>query len=156
MDASFRSELTPRLERVPDGGLATSRSPAPCYVPLDIVLTVCVAPGHFRGTVSQPRCSSAFSTRDLPGGGRGFFHPDNFTFAAAGLPQRRDRRRDGGARGGLGGRPGRPASSGSASPRPDELAAGLIAMDRLEVARCDSEPPDPAAGRIDFDMSGGL
>ena len=41
-------------------------------------------------------------------------------------------------------------------PPAGELAAGLIPMDRLEVARCDSEATDPAAGRISFIMTGGL
>jgi hypothetical protein len=37
-----------------------------------------------------------------------------------------------------------------------ELEAGRIAMSRLEVARCDSEAGDPADGRIEFVMTGGL
>jgi hypothetical protein len=37
-----------------------------------------------------------------------------------------------------------------------ELAAGQIPMGRLEVARCDSDPGDPAGGRIEFDLTGGL
>ena len=151
VDASFRSELEAELERYRMAGSDVAVQ-APVYVPLAIGLEVCVAPGHFRGTV-KAALIEAFSTRDLPGGGRGFFHPDNFTFAvpvylsavvaaAMAVPgvawvdvvefQR------------LGQQP------------TGELAAGLIAMDRVEVARCDSEAADPAAGRIGFTMSGGL
>ena len=151
VDAGFRSELAAELERYRlAGGDVVVQGPV--YVPLLIGLVVCVAPGHFRGTV-KAALIEAFSARDLPGGGRGFFHPDNFTFAvpvylsavvaaAMAVPgvawvdvaefQRLGQLPDG------------------------ELAAGLIAMDRLEVARCDSEPADPAAGRISFSMSGGL
>ena len=150
-DAEFRGELATELEpyRMAGGDVVVQ---PPVYVPVDIGLTVCVAPGYFRGTV-KAALIQAFSTRDLPGGGRGFFHPDNFTFAqpvylsavvaaamaVAGVSwvevvtfQR----------------------SGQAAA--GELAVGLIAMDRLEVVRCDSEAVDPAAGRISFTMTGGL
>jgi hypothetical protein len=150
-DPAFRAELAAELEpyRMAGGDVVVQ---PPVYVPVDIGLTVCVAPGYFRGTV-KAALIQAFSTRDLPGGGRGFFHPDNFTFAqpvylsavvaaamaVAGVSwvevvtfQR----------------------SGQAAA--GELAVGLIAMDRLEVARCDSEAADPAAGRISFTMTGGL
>lgn len=151
VDASFRSELAAELEQYRMAGSDVAVQ-APVYVPLAIGLAVCVAQGHFRGTV-KAALIEAFSTRDLPGGGRGFFHPDNFTFAvpvylsavvaaAMAVPgvawvdvvefQRLGQESAG------------------------ELAAGLIAMDRLEVARCDSEAADPAAGRISFSMSGGL
>src|SRR5258708_20301822 len=52
---------------------------APIYVPLDIVVDVCVAPYHFRGDVEQALLI-ALSNRALPDGTLGFFHPDNFTF----------------------------------------------------------------------------
>jgi hypothetical protein len=121
-------------------------------VPLDIALTVFLAPGYFRGTVKQALIQ-AFSARDLPGGGRGFFHPGNFTFATPVYLSRVIT--------------AAMAVAGVAwadavtfqrfgQPSAGELAAGLIGMDRLEVARCDSEAIDPAAGRISFDMTGGL
>ncbi len=150
-DAAFRAELAAELEpyRMAGGDVVVQ---PPVYVPVDIELTVCVAAGYFRGTV-KAALIQAFSTRDLPGGGRGFFHPGNFTFAqpvylsavvAAAM-----------AVAGVAWvevvtfqRSGQPAAG--------ELAAGLIAMDRLEVARCDSEAADSAAGRISFTMTGGL
>jgi hypothetical protein len=150
-DVSFRAELAAELEPYRMAGSDIVVQP-PVYVPLDIALDVCVASGYFRGTV-KAALIEAFSARDLPGGGRGFFHPGNFTFAqpvylskvvAASM-----------------------AVAGVAwvdvvtfqrfgQQSAGELAAGLISMDRLEVARCDSEATDPAEGRITFIMTGGL
>jgi predicted phage baseplate assembly protein len=52
----------------------------PRFVPLDIEIEVCAAPGHFRTDVAEAvrRALSAHVLRD---GTRGFFHPSNFTFA---------------------------------------------------------------------------
>jgi baseplate J-like protein len=150
-DAAFRAELAAELEPYRMAGSDIVVQP-PVYVPVDIAMNVCIASGYFRGTVKAALIDT-FSARDLPGGGRGFFHPGNFTFAqpvylskvvAAAM-----------------------AVAGVAwvdvvtfqrfgQPPADELAAGLISMDRLEVALCDSEAADPAAGRISFIMTGGL
>ncbi len=150
-DPAFRAELAAGLEPYRMAGSDVVVLP-PVYVPVDIGLTICVAAGYFRGTV-KAALIEAFSARDLPGGGRGFFHPGNFTFAqpvylsavvAAAM-----------------------AVAGvawvdvvtfqrSGQPPAGELAAALITMDRLEVAQCDSEAAGPAAGRISFSMTGGL
>jgi predicted phage baseplate assembly protein len=150
-DAPFRAELATELEPYRMAGSDIVVQP-PVYVPVDIAMDVCIASGYFRGTVKATLIET-FSARDLPGGGRGFFHPGNFTFAqpvylskvvAAAM-----------------------AVAGVAwvdvitfqrfgQPPAGELAAGLISMDRLEVALCDSEAADPAAGRISFIMTGGL
>jgi predicted phage baseplate assembly protein len=151
VDEPFRTALAAVLDgyRMAGGDVEVT---APAFVPVDILLDVRILPGHFRGTVRQA-LADRFSTRTLPGGGRGFFHPDNFTFAqpvylsavvsaamsVAGVRDVTVRRFQ---------RWGQPASG--------ELAAGQITMDRLEVARCDSEPGDPAGGRADFELAGGL
>ena len=49
------------------------------YVPLDLKLEVCALPGYLRAHV-KAALLDVFSNRALPGGGRGFFHPDNLTF----------------------------------------------------------------------------
>ena len=49
------------------------------YVPLDLKLEVCALPGYLRAHV-RAALRDAFSDRWLPGGARGFFHPDNLTF----------------------------------------------------------------------------
>ncbi|HMO59928.1 MAG TPA: putative baseplate assembly protein, partial [Roseiflexaceae bacterium] len=130
----------------------------PIFVPLEIVMTVCVKSGYLRSAVRQALLAF-FSNRMLPGNRRGFFHPDNFTFgqpvylsriiagvmATPGVqwvdvddtPPKPNRFR----------RLGRPAHA--------ELAAGEITMGRREVARLDNDPNAPENGRIDFLMEGG-
>lgn len=51
----------------------------PTFVPLEVDLEVCAASGHFRIEVAAA-VAQALSSRVLPDGRRGFFHPDNFTF----------------------------------------------------------------------------
>jgi hypothetical protein len=51
----------------------------PRFVSLDIQMTVCVKPDYFRAYVEQALLE-LFSSRTLPSGKRGVFHPDNFTF----------------------------------------------------------------------------
>lgn len=137
----------------------------PIYVSLDIALSVCVASGYVRANVRQA-LYQAFSSGDLPGGGRGFFHPDNFTFgqpvylsqviaAAMRVPGVAwvDLRTDG--------------SYDDSSPKPNrfqrwgqashgEVAAGYIPMGWLEIARLDNDPNRPENGKIEFFMQGGL
>ncbi len=123
---------------------------APIYVPLDIVVDVCVAPYHFRGDVEQALLI-ALSNRALPDGTLGFFHPDNFTFgqplylsqlyqailAVEGVDSASITRFQ---------RFGRPADR--------ELEQGYIAMDRLEVARLDNDPNFRENGVLRLNMGG--
>jgi predicted phage baseplate assembly protein len=51
-------------------------------VPLEIELLVHLEPGRQAGVVGA-NLGRAFGDGDLPGGGRGFFHPDNWTFGQA-------------------------------------------------------------------------
>ena len=50
------------------------------YVPLEIDFELCVLPDHFRGDVVEA-VRQALSNRVNADGRKGFFHPDNFTFA---------------------------------------------------------------------------
>lgn len=52
---------------------------APIYVPLEIVMQICVKANYFRSDVEKVLCE-IFSDGILPDGHRGIFHPDNFTF----------------------------------------------------------------------------
>ncbi|MFI0793738.1 putative baseplate assembly protein [Micromonospora rubida] len=157
VDAAFRADVAAFLDPYRMAGVDVEVE-APVFVPLDIVLTICVAPGHLPGTVRQALVER-FSTGVLPDGSRGYFHPDNFTFGqpvylspivAAAMaidgvawvdsevtPDKPNRFQ----RWGL--------------PPAGERAAGLIATARLEVARCDSDPDRPEHGRIDFVLKGG-
>jgi predicted phage baseplate assembly protein len=51
----------------------------PIYVPVELELEFCTLPGFFPDDIAQA-LQTALSNRVLPGGGTGFFHPDNFTF----------------------------------------------------------------------------
>jgi hypothetical protein len=129
---------------------------APIFVPLDIGFTVHVVPGFFQSDVKQSLLE-AFSNHDRPGGGRGFFHPDNFTFgqpvflsrivaAAMQVPgvlwvDTTDT-------------PPNHFQRFGEAPH-GELEAGRIDMARLEIARLDNDPSEPENGHIAFFMEGG-
>lgn len=125
---------------------------APRYVPLDLALKVCLQPGYARSAMKQALLER-FSSTDLPGLGRGFFHPDSLTFgqtiylsqiiaAAMELPgvewvDATRFRRWGQADHG-------------------ELADGSIVLGRLEIARLDNDPSRPENGRLELNIEGGL
>lgn len=52
------------------------------YVPIQLALSVQVLPHYLRGHV-KAALQDAFSNRHLPGGRKGFFHPDNLRFGEA-------------------------------------------------------------------------
>jgi predicted phage baseplate assembly protein len=158
VDDAFRATIRKFLEQFRLAGydLEIER---PIFVPLDIAFTVCVAPGYFRSSVESALLDT-FSNRLLPGGKRGFFYPDNFTFGqpvylsqvvAAAMrvpgvnwidtndvpPAVNHFKRWG------------QESQG-------ETAAGRIPMGRLEIARLDNDPSEPENGKIAFFMKGGL
>jgi predicted phage baseplate assembly protein len=123
---------------------------APVYVPLDIAIDVCVAPYHFRGDVEQALLS-ALSSRVLPDGSKGFFHPDNFSF---GEPLYLSRLYTA-----ILAVEGVDSASVTRFQRfgklPDhELEQGYIALDRLEIARLDNDPNFPENGVLSLNMGG--
>ncbi|GAA1857113.1 putative baseplate assembly protein [Myceligenerans crystallogenes] len=126
----------------------------PVYVPLEIVLRGCTRPGYLRADVGQ-QVREVFSSGVRADGGTGFFHPDRFTF---GRPLRlsdvvaaamavdglawvepvRFARRD--------------ATRAQAAAA---LAAGEIEVSPRELLRCDSDPNNPEAGRLELRLGGG-
>jgi predicted phage baseplate assembly protein len=156
VDDAFRGEIRQYLDGFRMAGYDLEVE-SPVFVPLDIGLTVHVAPGYFQTDVERA-LRDTFSNRVLPDGRLGFFHPDNFTFgqpvylspivAAAmtvpgvlwvdttGVPPNRFQRFGGSPHG--------------------ELEAGLIVMARLEIARLDNDPNEAENGRIEFFMKEGL
>jgi hypothetical protein len=52
------------------------------YVPLSVVISVCVMPNYLRGHVERA-VLDVLSNRQLADGRLGFFHPDNLTFGAS-------------------------------------------------------------------------
>jgi predicted phage baseplate assembly protein len=124
---------------------------AATYVPIDLELTVCVKPGYLTGHV-KAELIDLFSTRVLPDGRLGFFHPDNLTFGAGimvsklvalgqsvtgvenVIVSRLRRYRE------VAGR---------------ELADGILPVGPLEIARLDNDRNSPENGTIAFKMLGG-
>lgn len=149
IDAEFEAVLRAFLEpyRLACNDLEID---SPTFVSLEIVLRVCVTPGADRGSV-RAALTETFSSGELSGDGRGFFHPDNFTF----------------------GQPvylSRVIATAMAVPgvdyvsvdrfrrwgQPDrgELDAAEITLARLEIARLDNDPSRPENGQITFDLRG--
>ena len=126
----------------------------PVYVALEIGLGGCVLPGHLRADVEQ-RLREAFTSGLRRDGGRGFFHPDRFTF---GQPLRlSDVVAAAMAVDGLAwveltrfARAGASAFDAAAS-----LEAGELTMAPRELLRCDSDVNNPEAGHIEIILGGG-
>lgn len=121
------------------------------YVALDIALEVCVKSDYLRGHV-KAALLAVFSSQMLPGGGRGFFHPDSLSFgegvylsrivaaaqAVEGVENVRVTRLQ------------------RRFERPDrELENGVLPLGPLEVARCDNDPDFPENGRFELQVLGG-
>lgn len=150
-DPRFLDEIRAHIERYRLAGYDLEIND-PVYVPLDVALEVCVAPGYFRSDVKRSLLE-ALGRRDLVRGGRGFFHPDNFTFGepvwlsqlygaamavegVSSVEVRRFQRLDENPRG--------------------EIDAGVLETAALEIVRLDNDPSRPGDGRLELDMVGGL
>lgn len=151
VDAEFKTEICKHLEQYRMAGYDLEIK-GPVFVPLDIIMNVCVKPGYSRSNVKKSLLS-AFSRYDLPGGKRGFFHPDNFTF-------------------------GQPVYLSAIYQRAMEVAGtasvevkkfqrleripgnekedGLLEPAELEIIRLDNDPNFPGNGKIEFLLYGGL
>jgi hypothetical protein len=133
---------------------------APVYVPLAIEADVCVLPGYLAADVEEVILAE-LGTGELPGGRRGLFHADSFTFGqplnASQVYARIDAV------------PGvdsvvvtRFARQHEADPDPDRPATaanldqGRIAVGRLEVIRLDNDPSSPEQGTLELRVGGGL
>jgi hypothetical protein len=151
VDATFKGAMQKALERYRLAGYDLEFN-GPVYVPLEIVMMVCVKRGYFRSNVKQSMLKT-FSSTVLANGRRGFFHPDNFTFgqplylaqiyqvamAVDGVDSvkvlrfKRWGKTDGG-----------------------EAPAGELKPGLFEVLRLDNDPNYPENGKIEFDMQAGL
>jgi len=151
VDSKFERDLRDFLERFRLAGHDIEIE-GPRFAPLDIAFKVCVAPGYTKNNVKLTLLET-FSDVDLPNKRRGFFHPDDFTFgqpvylsrlvaAAMQIPgvlwvETLRFQRWGQGPGG-------------------ETDAGMIKLDRLEIARLDNDPSFPENGKIEFLMTGGM
>ncbi|HEY3268744.1 MAG TPA: putative baseplate assembly protein [Armatimonadota bacterium] len=149
VDGRFREEMRAFLEPFRLAGHDVEVE-APLFVPLDVALDVCAAPGHFPADVKRALLD-ALGGRDLPDGRRGFFHPDNFTFGqtvylsqlvaaamrapgVAWVDVTRFQRWGRTARG--------------------ERQAGRLTLGRLEIAQMANDPSLPENGRLEIEMKG--
>ena len=120
-------------------------------VPLDIGLFICVRDGYLRGHVKAALLDT-FSNRLLPGGQRGFFHPDRLSFGQGiylsqvvataqtveGVESVRVTRFERLYEGPNG-----------------EIEAGVLPLGPLEVPRLDNDPGFPEHGRLTLTLEGG-
>lgn len=148
-DPQFRAELLALLDQLRTmGGDVALRDPR--RIPLDIVLRVCLEPGHFSADVHQ-RLREVFGSTIQPDGRLAFFHPDRLTFGTAlylsalyevalevdgvasvqALRFQRWGKQDAG-----------------------ELAAGVLRVDASEIAICDNDRNRPENGAISFEFPG--
>lgn len=124
---------------------------APIFVPLEVEVDVCVAPDHFRANVEEALLV-ALGNQTLPASGRGFFHPDNFTFGQALYLSQ--------LYAAIEGVEGVDSALVTKFKRfgllaDSELEEGLIPMGRLEIVRLDNDPSFPENGVLQFNMLGG-
>lgn len=151
VDREFRKEVAAHLERYRLAGYDVEIGGA-VHVPLDMALTACVKPGYFRDRVKE-ELLELLGNRDLPGGGRGFFHPDNFTFgqgvylsavyeAAMRVP------------GVASVEVTRFKRWGKAENR--ELEDALLVPGDFEIVRLDNDRNFPENGRLEVTVGGGL
>lgn len=120
------------------------------YVPLDIAITICVLPNFLRGHVKSALLD-LFSNRVLPGGRKGFFHPDNLTFGtgialsklvavAAAVP---------------GVQSVKVTSLKRGDESTDYVEQEFLPIGPHEIAQLDNDPSFPEHGKLTLNMEGG-
>ncbi len=123
----------------------------PHYVYLEIDMTVCIEPNHFRSQVGLALLRR-FSRHTLPDGSLGIFHPDHFTFQQAVYLSPLYAAAE--------------AVAGVASVNitkfqrlgiksTEALERGKLELGRLEVARLDNDPNFPEHGVFRLTLEGG-
>jgi hypothetical protein len=150
-DEKFREDIQGFLEEFRIAGYDLEIND-PVLVPLDILLRICVKTGYFQSDVKRS-LTNVFSRFPLPGGARGFFHPDNFTFGqpvylskiyqaamnVAGIASVEALTFQ---------RFGKVANN--------EIDDARLVPASLEIIQLDNDPNFPEHGRINFEMHGGL
>lgn len=150
-DRLFKEILYKHMERYRMAGFDLELQD-PVYVPLDIELNICVKPGYFKSDVIE-MLLKVFSSYDWAPAKRGFFHPDNFTFAQ---PVYLSRIYETAMK--VQGvsfvevnkfqRWGKAANY--------EIENGLLKTGQVEIVRLDNDPNFPENGKIEFVMKGGM
>lgn len=150
IDDEFKTSLINCLDKYRMAGTDLAID-APIFISLDIIMSVCVKQNFFRGEIKK-LLQQRFSSKILPNGKLGFFHPDNFSFGQPlylsslyALAQ------------GIEGvqsvevikfqRQGDNSSDG--------IDVGKLTFGREEIARLDNNPNFRNKGIIQFEMKGG-
>lgn len=154
---TIAGELYPYHRMGHDLAVVTAR-----YVPVELMMEVCVLPTHARGTV-KAELLKVFGNHRLADGTLGFFHPDNLSFgdgvhvsrliAAAKGVEGVDavrllklRRLDDIP-------PSNLVHAGASVSVP---ASGVLSMASMEIAQLDNDPSFPENGRLELILRGGL
>jgi predicted phage baseplate assembly protein len=150
-DENFLAEIERFLEQFRIAGYDLEIND-PVLVPLDILLKICVKAGYFQSDVKRS-LTNVFSRYPLAGGGRGFFHPDNFTFGQPVYLSKIYQTAMGIA--------GVASVEALTFQRFGKIANNEIDDARLvpaslEIVQLDNDPNFPEHGRINFEMHGGL
>ena len=145
VDEPFRSEIRDLLERYRLAGRDLEVDP-PRFVPIELELSVCIAPEHFRSQVGSALLAL------FRGGRGGLFDPDNFTFGVPVYlsPWIAAAQRVGGVSSvtpKVFQRLNDPQSSG--------LDDGRLEFHRLEIAELANDPSHPERGALRLVLTGG-
>jgi predicted phage baseplate assembly protein len=150
VDAAFETSVRDHIERYRMAGHDVEVD-GPRFVPLEIEMHVCADPDYFRSDV-KAALMEVFSTRTLPDGRQGAFHPDNFTFGQSVYLSKLYAAAQ--------------AVTGVASvqiktfqrqdvPSDVALKKGEFELGRLEIARLDNDPNYPKHGVFRVTVGGG-
>lgn len=150
-DTEFRDEIIDHINRYRIAGYDINVN-GPIFVPLDLEMSVCLADGYYKSDVLGALLA-AFGNRDLSGGRRGFFHPDNFTF---GQPVYLSRLYHTAMQ-----IPGVASAEITKFQRwgkkpNEELENAMLETSQYEIVRLDNDPNFPENGKIEFIIEGGL
>jgi Baseplate J-like protein len=151
VDAEFEGDIRGFIERYRLAGHDLEVN-APQFVPLELAMDVCVKPGYYRSEVKKALLE-VFSNRDSVRLGRGFFHPDNFTFGqsvyvsqlyAAAMQVTGVQSVD------------ITTFKRFGKATNNELDYAVLTTGRLEIVRLDNDPNFPENGLLELVMKGGL
>jgi hypothetical protein len=150
VEAPFEAKMRRHLERFRMAGYDLEVD-GPRYVPLDVILHLCVKPAYFRSDVVAA-VREVLSSRLLPDGRRGIFHADSFSFgepvylsrivAAAQAVEGVDSVRV-------------DRFQRLVDPRPESIETGVIPIGRLEVAQLENDPGFRERGVLQLTAGGG-
>jgi hypothetical protein len=149
-DEAFTASLLEHMDRFRMVGHDLEVQP-PRFVPLDVVIRVCVGPDHLRSVI-RSELQKRLGTGHLVDGRPAFFHPDRWTFgqslylsqlyadvmAVEGVDSARVTRLR---------RLGHDSNQA--------LSSGELSIDPLEVLRLDNDPNFRERGRLQLDLEGG-